>query len=81
MDKAAYDKAKQSPMIKQMGMRIEPLEGVSPEALYLQTKGTLDVTFVNGANSVRLQITKRQGLESDTATAQALGKLIIQRLP
>jgi hypothetical protein len=81
MDKAGYDRAKQSPLLKRMGMKIAPLEGVSPEAFHLPVPGGLDATFAKGDNAVTLQIRTKQGPESDTVTAQELGKLIIQRLP
>lgn len=84
MDKASYDGQKQSyssPLAQQHGAKIEPLPGISSEALYLPAQGGLNITFAKGANAVMFQLRTGQDASSDTATAQALGKLVIQRLP
>ncbi len=81
-DKASYERVKQSPTLTKMGMKIEPLAGVSPEAIFgvHPNIGGHDFYFPKGANAVRLEIKTGQGLAGDTAAAQALGKLIIQRM-
>jgi hypothetical protein len=85
MDKASYDRQKQflsSPIAQQGGAKIEPLPGVSPEALYQPVSGDLDVSFAKGDNAVTLQVrTGGQGPTVDKPLAQAIGKLVMPRLP